>query len=745
MAQQAGPIASAGVGAGASAAPPLSSSGMTTTVQTTAGRAGNVGAAVRAWGTTIRRAVLLVLALAFASAVVGQLGTPSPTQPGLSVWDRLWPLLGVLATLAAVGRVPVRRVPGAAALVLGGALALRAGWLWAFDSYQISDFGLYYRCGAAVHRHMSVTEWIDSCWSYYILDSGLYFRRALLYTAPVFKIFGVGTAQLEFGNWLIHGAALFVFYAAVRRLLGGTQALLSVAIFAFYPEYFYAITLASPDNMAPLCVALLLGAAVGQAAALRAARPLPALAWAGILAAVLFVAGVARDLGEPLLLVVFVAVPYLALGPARPGVKGGPARGRALLMCLLATLMLYQASGRVLARQMASSGTARQGYQLGLLARFSANDLSTQGTFGDFYPWTRYVLPAIPAQIRSTVAVRKIATEYSANPGALFRHMHEKNKVLFVGNGSLWFASAAGLGVTRDDEPTRVGRVNATALPLQDRAAGTYVLCVLALALMGLMRPSLWARTPDSDGPGRRLFPLLLALLYLPLLAVGEVQARYSGLLLPLLAPLAASGLSMWMGRDGGRRAVRGTGAAAGPLVPMGQRVRGALRGLVGTLLAPLLLLLGAVAAYGVGAYVVSHSAWVQIALDGGQTLSPCALPPSRGKLTVQLGPACFGDTPEAPLWGRDLPSRAQATTLGLAVSTGQYPTLTGHPSQSDYVYRLRLGDTLLWRGSLGDAPVLYHALPLPPGASGRLSLSVEKPATPLPPQTLMFQYLDRF
>jgi hypothetical protein len=56
-------------------------------------------------------------------------------------------------------------------------------WAWKFDSVQVSDFGVYFSCGAK--SSIDINKWINNCQSKYLHKNLIYWGRSLLYTAPL--------------------------------------------------------------------------------------------------------------------------------------------------------------------------------------------------------------------------------------------------------------------------------------------------------------------------------------------------------------------------------------------------------------------------------------------------------------------------------------------------------------------------------------------------------------------------------
>lgn len=620
---------------------------------------------------------------------------------------------------------------------LGRAARSGAVWVWGvlfavtilarglfitlFDARQVSDFGVYYRCGSLIGKLPSIAAWVDSCRSHFLPDPGLYWRRSALYTAPIFKIFGVGNVALKIGNLCIHIGTLGVYYVVIRSIANRPLALLATALFGFYPELWYSITLASPDNVAPLSITLLLGVLHALFSSVEKSRPIPAAALAALAGLLLIALGMQRDLDLPLLLNFLVlSLVFLWERRKQPGQR---LRVATVSICVILTIFTYAAGARWIGKLMGGNRAS----QISWTQRISGIDLSQSTSWGEVYPWGRYYYPAIPSELRNKIANRKILTELTAVPSNLFGYLYRKSKIVFLGTGALDFSTTPAGAMNPDDQPTDYRRLNHQYLEQQVPLAKGFVLLVLGLSVLGLSLG--WTQVTGSPGrPAARrplaIFLWSLGVLYVPLLLIGEVQARYSALLIPVLAPLAAAGLlaltepRRW--RDGAAE-LRSLGAPA-----------------VG--FAALCCL------YGVVCVLCQRSALVQVPMAGEHAGAACAAQEARNAVSIELGAACLRTASEQLVFRKVLPARPGATTLSLFVSSENYPIMSQVESDSPAIYTVRIGQQTLLRDALGSRPVVYYALPLLGPTQGQaLTISVEKPAGTTSTGKLAFKYLDIF
>lgn len=593
-----------------------------------------------------------------------------------------------------------------------------------FDSRQVSDFGVYYRCGGLINKFPSIAAWVDSCRSHFLPDPGLYWRRSALYTALIFKTFGVSNIALKIGNLFIHVATLGIYYVVIKSIANRPLAVLATALLSFYPELWYSITLASPDNVAPLSITLLLGVLHLQFSSVEKSRPIPAFALAVLAGLLLIALGMQRDLDLPLLLNCLVL--SLVFLWERREELGQRLRVVTVSICVLLTIFTYTTGAKSLGKIMGGN----QASQISWTQRISGIDLSQSTSWGEVYPWGRYYYPAIQSELRNKVANRKILTELTAVPSNLFGYLYRKSKIVFLGVGALDFATTPATATNPDDQPTEYRRLNQRYLSQQVPLAKGFVLLVLSLSVLGLSLG--WAQVTQVTGrPGRpeRRHPLAiflwpLGVLYVPLLLIGEVQARYSALLIPVLAPLAAAGLlaltepQRWRDGTAGLRSLRALAVGFAALCCL----------------------------YGVVCGVIQRSPLVQVPMAGDHAGAACEAQESRNAVNIELSAQCLRSEGEQLVFRKVLPARPGATTLSLFVSSENYPIMSRVESDSPVVYTVRIGQQTLLRDALGSRPVVHYALPLFRPTQGQtLTISVEKPTGTTSAGKLAFKYLDIF
>jgi hypothetical protein len=135
---------------------------------------------------------------------------------------------------------------------LGISIFITFLWAWKFDSVQISDFGVYFRCGAEISQ--DIEKWVDDCQSNYLHKNLIYWGRSLLYTTPLASFTGADYPALKLYNATLHTVTMFLWFFGLRQYYGPRIALASTLLLLLYPEWWFTITLATTDNAALLCV-----------------------------------------------------------------------------------------------------------------------------------------------------------------------------------------------------------------------------------------------------------------------------------------------------------------------------------------------------------------------------------------------------------------------------------------------------------------------------------------------------------
>jgi hypothetical protein len=417
---------------------------------------------------------LLGAALGLAAAVLGPRVARRVSEP---TWHRA-------GTFAAVG------------FSLAG-----VAWALATDSMQPSDFGVYWRCGTTPTSSLSAQ--LDLCQSHYLAATPLYWLRSLLYTTPFGALVGPRPQALDLFNALLHAAALGLLLVLARRALGPAAATVAVVAWGLFPERLFAITLATPDNLAALAVLAVLAFASSEG------RAAPRLLLLGLALAAL---ELLRNAGPIYAAAVLLAALASAPGQARrlAGAVASVALGLLLVRGLVAAL----------------PGTWES---VGVLRALSAVDLSSRQTFDVALRWFDHVLPAVPADVRTRFALRALATELAGHGTLYPGYLLAKAQLMFSGTGYAGWAALA----LPDNPDTALTVAQPTVPAVSPALLGGLLGFVLAMALVGAAR--------------LRRAPLLVvslavvATFFAAVLLFSEAQPRYLFVIGPPLALLCAA------------------------------------------------------------------------------------------------------------------------------------------------------------------------------------------------------------
>ena len=395
-------------------------------------------------------------------------------------------------------------------------------WAYIFSSQQSSDFGIYYRCGFDLQPTLAAN--LRSCQSQYISYGDLYWRRSLLSTVPIGWL-GGGYPTLKVFNAILQGVAGLVIWTAAIRWLGALPALIAIAVFAFYPDRSFALTLATSDHAATLLCALGLASLTAFTAQRWRVRVTAAL-----LAGVLVVAlALTRSTGifmlsSCVLVIVLCVVPRLGLRTAA---------------CCLGVLVTSILAAQVASKFVLSSAGAADGF----LRLASSLDINPSGDFYWSWNWIHQFWPAIPATYQTPLALLRIWHEVVMDGMFYPAYLFSKAQTLTSGLGYVWFASAD-LALNKDTVRT----VALVTVPFSADAAlaRAWSFPMLALLLAGAIR----ARLTQLNVAALGFFLATVG----GLLFLGEVQARYMFILLPAAAFLSGAAFAPHVGQSFGLR-----------------------------------------------------------------------------------------------------------------------------------------------------------------------------------------------
>lgn len=464
-----------------------------------------VGLLLRAPASIARQVVILPAGISFGALATGvllALATADAKVYGGFVLGIL--LLGCLAWAARKGDSNVVR-----GLVLLYVLVV-AAWTATTVSQQISDFGVYLRCGAPIwDKATDLRQWTQQCHSAWLPGNPTYWRRSLLYTLPIGMLGGNEYLTLRLVNAALHIAAVFALYHVVAHWTSRRQGILAAAALAIFPEYWFTTSIATSDNLVIPLLILWLGLVTSSIS-----EEMPT--WKIIAAAVI---GVSLDLLRDVGLICVLATLVLAVLTS--------SRGRwkfLLLSALTFGLMVFVSS---FGAHFAPTPTENAG----LLARMTGYGVTSSSAWEDSYRWNQYVYPLLDPQASNRYFAGLLTMDLQHGVVAAFQNWAAKIQVLFQGDGYYYF-SAAPLDGNPDNFPIsnapRDGLLNVgVGFMLRGLTAGITILAIVGGA------------KSRSQALGQVSIIFSCAFLFL-VVGFGEIQPRYAVLLAPTLSIMIA-------------------------------------------------------------------------------------------------------------------------------------------------------------------------------------------------------------
>lgn len=525
------------------------------------------------------------------------------------------------------------------------AVAALAVALWVPAS-QPSDFGVYWRCGAAAG--LPFADWIQACQSAYLPASSVFWRRSLFYTSLIQGL-GGDYAALRVVNAALFASTLYLLHRGARAEGGHRFAFVALLAAALFPEFWFALPLATSDHIALPCVVLAL---LAMARMQRAAPPW----WLGLaLGVIIFVSDQGRSVG---LLMILTLLLLLIVGQGRLGVRVAvvaPAVGSHLL--------LSAGLESLLADLPTNPGS--------LLQFLASRDLSRPNDFASLYRLVVHVWPIVPAEEATRLALWRILAEFLGGAGHVFGYLAERLQVSFAGSGYYFFAANA-LPGNPDSAATAEPALSWS--PWVEAHLGLVMRPAMGAALIGVLLA--------ADRPLTRAALAWIGVFFLVVVGLSEVQARYVALIWPAVAILAAA---PFLARPTGVAALH---KAAGP----------------GLAAAALLALLGLYAA--LAPLARPGIAWSFAGATAPATAecpAPSRLDPENRSVTIRLA----DDAPCAIL---RLPVPAGWQEAGFAVSRGELVWLFQQPGVFPLRHRFNAEGP---EGALGAAMASWQRVPL--------------------------------
>ncbi|WP_288392217.1 glycosyltransferase family 39 protein [uncultured Herbaspirillum sp.] len=376
-------------------------------------------------------------------------------------------------------------------------------WTILIDSNQISDFGIYFRCGADfAEGASSALDWSKQCESPWIPGFAMYWRRSLLYTLPIGWLSNGSYLILKLANAGFHIAAVVLLYRYVRKELGLRAGIVAAIALCFYPEFWFSSTLATSDNPFIVIEILLIGAIA------RLCRE-PKAIWVVCVALLVMVLDLLRSAGPILIIGIILAIPIAHSTRARIYV---------FIAAITAAFALF-ASVAVPAHFGMTDLQSN-----GFIAALASGGISHPRSFTQLYNWNQYVLPDVAPDLRTHLSVGLIAQDL-VSAWHTPSYWASKVSTLFQGMGYYFFSST-----TTSAAPDDLSIAGAPTLGVNpDMFAVLHGIALVYLVgcAIGIirMRGNTFAAVALAVGTAFLLF----------FIGPGEVQPRYSLLLAPLM------------------------------------------------------------------------------------------------------------------------------------------------------------------------------------------------------------------
>ncbi|RIJ07339.1 hypothetical protein DXT77_25565 [Pseudomonas sp. 91RF] len=589
-----------------------------------------------------------------------------------------------LACVLLIGFIMARsnrwRLPAIAGPILLACIMLALGlWVFFFDSGQVSDFGVYYRCGTG--DHSSLQAWLENCQSQYLTKNSTYWLRSFFYSSAIGQLIGGDYSTFKVVNALVHMATVVVWYYGVRASYGVRVASLSSVLLALYPEYWFTTTLVTTDNFAVLCVALF----ILMAPKLND-RLSTALVFSLFLGIVIFLGHQLRSIGSIFVLsLLFYLICGTTLGKRYSGWVAGAAALLVFVVCSFAFSKAYETNLPDL---------------FSPVKIVSAIDFHTTQGFAINYLWAEHFWPATPQPLQLPMAIYKISTEFSGGFLQWPAYVFNKAVVVFSGTGYYGLSAFA----YPPDNPDSLVTTTVSNIPF---SAGFFpwlsliVFMYLVSAVVGVFRSKV------VSGPAL-VSLLVLGVFGLLVLGMGESQARYSAIIAPALALLAALAFFSPVTEE----------AAPERLVSFGKGYLIGLAVILGLFLIILLLTKVLPSSEQLNGQVKLVDA---TALQSTSCSSDgVSLAPDYKKVRV-----AFAGTSNCAVVKLDVP--AGTATVSFYLSGSRFPFRFEGPGPNVFSYQLLAGESILSSGQTGETSVNYVQVELPKGSEHELVLKVKK------------------
>lgn len=378
-------------------------------------------------------------------------------------------------------------------------------WVLFFDSAQISDFGVYFRCGISQVKSLKLA--VNECQSSFLEPNSTYWLRSFFYSFPIGSIFNENYAGFKLSNAFLHIITVGIWYFGVHRSYGPRVALASSALFVLYPEYWFTATLVSTDNAALLFIVLFILALprIGQSGKIGVVT-------AVALGMVIFFAQQLRSIG---LILLISTLAWILLNRSK---------------CNIYKLFIVFASYYIFQNTFSLFFSAGLPDLFNPLKILSAIDFHSTQDFSVNYLWAEHYWPALPQEMLFDTAIHKTLVELSQFyewPVYLLK----KTSIIFSGTG-YYGLSSFNYPSGNPDSSLVIAKSTIPFLSSAFPWLGVFSCLIIFSSLKTILF------LPKS-GPAFASI-VLIGAFSLVVLGMGEAQARYSLLIAPALALLAS-------------------------------------------------------------------------------------------------------------------------------------------------------------------------------------------------------------
>jgi hypothetical protein len=510
-------------------------------------------ATMRIVGRCIIGGIILVLLASFVDPAIVQFREFSWTSHELSIACAcLLPIIGF--TLAALFLIFRSKDEKTIARIVFSVLLIsflaRLGWVLAFGSYQMNDFGDYLQCAADVAVNGDPAQSVH-CRN---ADS-LYWRRSAFYTYPLVLLFGQSLLALKIVNICLASFSGLFFYLAGRNLFGARTAAIGLLFFIWHPDLWYSVTLASHDvpGMFWLSIFFYCSIILHRRLLDRNRSHAAILALSVATGIVVFLAGMTRSYQHGALISLggcaLIHAVFLLVSKEREGneivrsIQAERPHGIWLrtrtavihLVFLLAVPYLTYSAGERIFRAVWPPSPLKE-LDPGIICNASIMNVLGENCYEEIAPWLSECA-LLPENVKTGFAVRKIAHDISHDPGRFLLHLVHKNRSLSRADDYLFWAGS------KEREPwdatfRQVKRINSSYLSEQSMALYlVHIALMLLVSWRLLLYPSLPFQLVE-------LIPLLFSAAYFVLFLVfHESQGRYEIFLIFIFSWMAGQAI----------------------------------------------------------------------------------------------------------------------------------------------------------------------------------------------------------